>query len=53
MRMDELLATCLSMVGPTEDEYWQVSRPVASKINWLSLQDTTRKRRPPSQAPGA
>mmetsp|Transcript_15422 Transcript_15422/g.21970 ORF Transcript_15422/g.21970 Transcript_15422/m.21970 type:complete len:634 (+) Transcript_15422:1647-3548(+) len=40
-------------VGPTEPECWQVSRTVASKLNWLGLQDAAWKRRPPSQEPGA
>lgn len=40
-------------VGPMEPECWQVWRMVASKLNWLGLQDAARKRRPPSQEPGA
>ncbi len=39
--------------GPTETECWEVSRRVASCLNWLGLQDAARKRRPPSQEPGA
>ena len=43
----------LRTVGPTRDECWQASRTVASVLNWLGLQDAARKRRPPSQEPGA
>ena len=43
----------LRPVGPTEEECWLASRRVGSLLNWLGLQDAARKRRPPSQEPGA
>lgn len=39
--------------APTYEECWGASRCVASKLNWLGVQDAARKRRPPSQEPGA
>jgi len=39
--------------APTELESWRASRRVASINNYLGLQDAARKRRGPSQEPGA
>lgn len=43
----------LRTVGASEEECYQASRRTGSKLNWLGLQDAARKRRPPSQTPGA
>ena len=39
--------------GASEEECWQAARRVASICGYLGIQDASRKRRPPSQAPGA
>ena len=39
--------------GASEEECWQAARRVASICSYLGIQDASRKRRPPSQAPGA
>ena len=39
--------------GSSEEECWQASRRVASICGYLGIQDAARKRRPPSQTPGA
>jgi len=38
--------------GNTREEARQTSRRVASRLNWLGLQDAARKRRDPSLTPG-
>jgi len=39
--------------GPGREESWQVGRRIASRLQFLGIQDAPRKRRPPSQTPGA
>ncbi|GKY99201.1 hypothetical protein MPSEU_000875500 [Mayamaea pseudoterrestris] len=39
--------------GPTEEDAWQGGSKVAKMSAWYGLQDAARKRRPPSQTPGA
>jgi len=39
--------------GPTEEDCWSVTRRVAEVLQWFGIQDAPRKRRPPSQSPGA
>jgi hypothetical protein len=39
--------------GPTVELTWSVSRVVASRIQYLGIQEASRKRRPPTQTPGA
>ena len=39
--------------GPTEEATWQVSRLISAKLTFLGIQDAMRKRRWPSQKPGA
>jgi hypothetical protein len=39
--------------GPTEAECWNASQWVSSKSAYSGIQDAARKRRPPSQEPGA
>jgi hypothetical protein len=39
--------------GRAEEESWQISRQVASRLQYLGIQDAPRKRRPPVQNPGA
>ena len=39
--------------GPTEVECWQGSRRIGSTFSYLGIQDAARKRREPSQTPGA
>ena len=39
--------------GFTAEEAWQVARQVASRLQYLGIQDAPRKRRPPSLSPGA
>jgi hypothetical protein len=46
--VDDLRASGLSV-----EEAWQVARQVASRLQYLGIQDAPRKRRPPSQSPGA
>ncbi|KAL7574604.1 hypothetical protein ACA910_002958 [Epithemia clementina (nom. ined.)] len=46
--VDDLRAT-----GHSTENAWQVGRRVASRLQWLGLQDAPRKRGPPSQTPGA
>jgi len=43
----------LRLTGPTAEECWAASRRAASVCNWLGIQDAPRKRREPSQTPGA
>jgi hypothetical protein len=63
MKWDDILmriaADILSFVddlrasGFTAEEAWQVARQVASRLQYLGIQDAPRKRRPPSLTPGA
>jgi hypothetical protein len=46
--MDDLRGT-----GPTVEHTWRVSRRTASRLQFLGNQDAARKRRPPTQRPGA
>jgi polyhydroxyalkanoate synthesis regulator phasin len=46
--VDDLRASGYSM-----EEAWAVARQVASQLQYLGIQDAPRKRRPPSQTPGA
>ena len=39
--------------GATLEEAWQVARQVASRLQYLGIQDAPRKRRPSSLTPGA
>ena len=39
--------------GPTEEECWAATRQTASRMNELGIQEAARKRRWPSQKPGA
>jgi hypothetical protein len=39
--------------GPTVELTWQVSRVVASRLQYLGIQEASRKRRPPTRSPGA
>jgi len=43
----------LRPTGPTEEDCWAATRRTASILNHCGIQDATRKRRPPSQTPGA
>jgi hypothetical protein len=40
-------------LGPTVEMTWAVSRVVASRIQYLGIQEASRKRRPPTRTPGA
>jgi hypothetical protein len=46
--IDDLRAT-----GPSVEYAWSVARQVAARFQYLGIQDAPRKRRPPSQSPGA
>jgi hypothetical protein len=35
------------------ENYWQVSRQLSARMQYLGIQDAPRKRRPPYQTPGA
>jgi hypothetical protein len=39
--------------GHSVENSWQVSRQLGSQLQYLGIQDAPRKRRPPSQTPGA
>jgi hypothetical protein len=39
--------------GPTVEHTWRVARQVVSRIQYLGQQEAARKRRPPTQRPGA
>jgi hypothetical protein len=39
--------------GSTPEQAWQIARQVASRLQYLGIQDAPRKRRPPVQTPGA
>ena len=39
--------------GATLEQAWQVARQIASRLQYLGIQDAARKRRPSSQTPGA
>ena len=39
--------------GSTPEQAWQISRQVASRFQYLGIQDAPRKRRPPVRTPGA
>jgi hypothetical protein len=39
--------------GPTVELTWALSRVVASRIQYLDIQEASRKRRPPTRTPGA
>ena len=41
------------VTGPDEEITWKASSQVAKCCSWLGLQDAARKRRQPSQSPGA
>ena len=43
----------LRMSGHSVENIWQVSRQIAARVQYLGIQDAPRKRRPPSQRPGA
>ena len=40
-------------MGSSEDACWNVTRRVAQILQWFGIQDAARKRRGPSQTPGA
>jgi hypothetical protein len=39
--------------GPTAELTWSLSRTVSSRLQYLGMQEASRKRRPPSRTPGA
>jgi hypothetical protein len=39
--------------GPTVELTWAVSRTVVARIQYLGVQEASRKRRPPTRSPGA
>jgi hypothetical protein len=39
--------------GYSKENTWQIMRRIASVLQYLGIQDAPRKRRPPSQSPGA
>jgi hypothetical protein len=39
--------------GPMVEATWALSRTVASRIQYLGIQEASRKRRPPTRSPGA
>jgi hypothetical protein len=39
--------------GRTLEEAWSIARQVGARLQYLGIQDAPRKRRPPSQLPGA
>jgi hypothetical protein len=39
--------------GPTVELTWSLSRTVAARIQYLGVQEASRKRRPPTRTPGA
>ena len=39
--------------GSSPEQAWQIARQVASRLQYLGIQDAPRKRRPPVQNPGA
>jgi hypothetical protein len=41
------------ITGPSEEECWAATRQTASRVNELGIQEAARKRRWPSQKPGA
>jgi hypothetical protein len=41
------------ITGPSEEECWAATRQAASRVNELGIQEAARKRRWPSQEPGA
>ena len=43
----------LRPTGPTEEDCWLATRRVGYVLNSRGIQDASRKRRPPSQTPGA
>ena len=43
----------LRPTGPTKEDCWRATRRTAAILNTFGIQDATRKRRPPSQTPGA
>jgi hypothetical protein len=43
----------LRLTGYSLENSWAVSRYVLSRLQYLGIQDAARKRRPPSQSPGA
>ena len=43
----------LRVSGYSMENSWQVGRQLASRFQYLGIQDAARKRRPPSQRPGA
>lgn len=43
----------LRNTGPTYEECWEGAHQVCSRLTWFGLQDAPRKRRDPSQTPGA
>jgi hypothetical protein len=43
----------LRLTAPDKELAWRVSSKVAKICSWLGLQDAARKRREPSQTPGA
>ena len=41
------------ITGPGEDEVWAAIRKLSSLFGYLGIQDSARKRRPPTTSPGA
>jgi hypothetical protein len=39
--------------GPTGEKTWALLRTVASRFQYLGIQEASRKRRPPTRSPGA
>jgi hypothetical protein len=46
--VDDLIAS-----GHSVEAAWAVARQVAARLQYMGIQDAPRKRRPPSQSPGA
>jgi len=49
----EIFVDDLRTSGYSVENVWQVSRRIASRLQYQGIQDAPRKRRPPSQRPGA
>jgi hypothetical protein len=43
----------LRITGQTVEHAWHIARVVASRLQYLGIQEASRKRRPPTRSPGA
>ena len=43
----------LRIAGYSRENAWMIARRICSRLQYLGIQDAPRKRRPPSQSPGA